>query len=50
MEEAGIYSVKGVIDEEKYPSITKLMNRLFCVKVQDQRMSSSVILLPLWTG
>jgi len=38
MEEAGIYSVNKVLDEEKFPTITKFMNRLLCVKVEDQNV------------
>ena len=38
MEEAGIYSIKKVLEDEKYPSINKFMNKLLCVKVNDQNV------------
>jgi len=38
LEEAGIYSLNKVLDEEQYPSMTKFMNRLLCVKVEDQNV------------
>lgn len=38
MEESGIYATQNVRDNEQFPTMTKFMNRLLCVKVSDQNV------------